>query len=95
MTDDEIKARVLEILGDIAPEADLTNIDPHTDFREQIDIDSMDYLNFVIQLDEKFAVGVPETDYPKFTSLDSCVERLSSLQGDPEPGDPASSNGHS
>ena len=46
------------------------------DFREQIDLDSRDYLNFIIALDEEFKAELPETEYTKFTSLDSCIEQI-------------------
>jgi acyl carrier protein len=78
MNNEEIKEKVLKLLGEIAPEADLENIDPAISFREQIDIDSMDYLNFVIALDDEFGVEIPEIDYTKFMTLDSCVENLKS-----------------
>ncbi len=74
MTRDEIKNTVLRILGGIAPEADLTLIKPQVSFREQLDIDSMDFLNFAIGLSKEFGVEVPEADYPKVASLDGCVE---------------------
>jgi acyl carrier protein len=74
MTRDEIKNTVLRILGGIAPEADLTLIKPQVSFREQFDIDSMDFLNFAIGLNKEFGVEVPEADYPKVASLDGCVE---------------------
>jgi acyl carrier protein len=77
MTRDEIKAKVLEILGEIAPEADLSAIKPDVNFRDQIDLDSMDYLNFVIALDEEFQANIPETEYTKFVTLNACVEQLS------------------
>lgn len=77
MTREEIRAKVLEVLGTIAPEADLTTIKPDVNFRDQIDIDSMDYLNFVIALDEAFQANIPEVDYTKFVSLNACVEQLS------------------
>jgi acyl carrier protein len=80
MTKDETKAKVLRILGEIAPEADLENLKPDIEFREQIDLDSMDYLNFVIALDEEFDAAIPETEYTKFTSLNSCIEQLSKYQ---------------
>lgn len=48
MTKDEIRASVLRVLGEIAPEADLTRLKPDVSFRDQLDIDSMDFLNFVI-----------------------------------------------
>jgi acyl carrier protein len=74
MTKDEIKNTVLRILGGIAPEADLTQIKPQVSFREQLDIDSMDFLNFAIGLSKELGVEVPEADYPKVASLDGCVE---------------------
>ncbi|HSE23256.1 MAG TPA: phosphopantetheine-binding protein [Pyrinomonadaceae bacterium] len=78
MTRDEIRATVLRILGEIAPEADLTRLKPDVSFRDQLDIDSMDFLNFVIALDEELDVRIPESDYPKLSTLDACVELLSS-----------------
>jgi acyl carrier protein len=78
MTDDEIRATVLRILGEIAPEADLTRLKSNVSFRDQLDIDSMDFLNFVIALDEELDVRIPESDYPKLSTLDACVELLSS-----------------
>ncbi len=74
MTKVEIKNSVLRILGGIAPEADLTLIKPQVSFREQLDIDSMDFLNFAIGLSKELGVEVPEADYPKVASLDGCVE---------------------
>jgi acyl carrier protein len=80
MTKDEIKNTVLRILGGIAPEADLTQIKPQVGFREQLDIDSMDFLNFVIGLNKELGVEVPESDYPKVASLDGCVEYVAGLR---------------
>ena len=74
MTIDEIKNTVLRILGGIAPEADLTLIKTQVSFREQLDIDSMDFLNFAIGLSKELGVEVPEADYPKVASLDGCIE---------------------
>jgi acyl carrier protein len=62
MTRDEIKNTVLRILGGIAPEADLTQIKPQVGFREKLDIDSMDFLNFVIGPNKELGVEVPESD---------------------------------
>jgi acyl carrier protein len=82
MTRGDIKVGVLETLGEIAPEADLQNIKPDVDLRDQIDIDSMDYLNFVIALDERFLAQIPEQDYTKFVTLNACIEQLESLLGE-------------
>ena len=81
MTREEIKNRVLRILGEIAPEADLSALKPDVSFRDQLDIDSMDFLNFVIALDEELHAEIPEADYPKLTTLNACVEHLSSALG--------------
>lgn len=76
MTKDELQATVLRILSDIAPEADLTGLKPNLSIRDQVDIDSMDFLNFVIALDKELHLSVPETDYQKITTLQDCVEYL-------------------
>jgi acyl carrier protein len=78
MTSGEIRAKVLECLGRVAPEADLPSLAPAVPFRDQVDLDSMDFLRFVIELDETLHVAVPEVDYPKIATLDECVRYLSS-----------------
>lgn len=81
MTTDEIRDTVLRMLGEIAPEADLASIDPEVDFRDQLDLDSMDLLNFVIAVDEKLGVGIPETDYGRIGTLDTFVGYLAERLG--------------
>lgn len=76
MTKDEIRATVLRLLGEIAPEADLSLIRPDVSFRDQLDLDSMDLLNFVVAIDEALHIQIPEADYPKLSTLDRCVEYL-------------------
>ncbi|TAJ08047.1 MAG: acyl carrier protein [Nitrospirae bacterium] len=76
MTAEDVKRIALRILGEIAPEADLPSLKPDVSFREQLDIDSMDFLNFVIALHEALQVEIPEADYPKLASLNACVEYL-------------------
>jgi len=73
---EEIRRRVLQILSAIAPEADLSRLKPDVPFRDQLDVDSMDMLNFVIALDQELHVAVPETDYAKVATLDACVDHL-------------------
>jgi acyl carrier protein len=77
MTQVQTKELVLRILGEIAPEADLSHLEPDVSFRDQLDIDSMDFLNFVIALDEELHVRIPESDYPKLSTLAGCIELLS------------------
>ena len=76
MTDNEIKALVLDELGKIAPEADLGALDPAVDLREQIDLDSMDILNLAVAIHEATGVDIPEADYPQMTTLASAVAYL-------------------
>lgn len=76
MTEAEIRALVLEQLGNIAPEADLSAIDPEAPLRDELDIDSMDFLNFVIALHEKLKVDIPEPDYPKLATINGAVGYL-------------------
>ncbi|NBC88197.1 MAG: acyl carrier protein [Alphaproteobacteria bacterium] len=76
MSEDEIRAVVLEELGNIAPEADMSAVDPKADLREELDIDSMDFLNFITALHDRLGVNVPELDYPKLTTVDGAVVYL-------------------
>jgi acyl carrier protein len=76
VTRDEVRETVLRCLGDVAPEADPAHVKPDVSFRDQLDLDSMDFLNFVIALHQALGVDVPEIDYPKLATLDSCIEYL-------------------
>ena len=76
MTPDDIRAAVRRALGGVAPEADLEHLKSDVGFREQLDIDSMDFLNFVIALHKAFRIEIPEKDYPKLATLDGCIAYL-------------------
>lgn len=69
----DVRAAIVKMLGDIAPEADLTTIDASVDMREALDIDSMDFLNLVIAVHAALGVNIPERDYPQVMSLDGMV----------------------
>ncbi len=73
---DEIRNMILRTLGDIAPEADLERLRPEVSFREQLDIDSVDFLNFVVALHKQLGVGIPEKDYPRLQTLQSATDYL-------------------
>jgi len=77
MTEAELRKTILDALGDIAPEADLDALPPDKDLREELDIDSMDFLNFVVALHEKLGVDIPETDYPQLMTLEGAIAYLS------------------
>lgn len=81
MTKDEIQGIVLRTLGQIAPEADLSQLKPNLRIRDQLDVDSMDLLNFVIGLHQQLQVDIPEADYSKLATLDGCIDYLASLRG--------------
>jgi acyl carrier protein len=76
MTPIEIRSVVQEELANIAPEMDMRNLDPRTDLRETLDIDSMDFLNFVIAINRRLGIEIPELDYPQLATLDGAVAYL-------------------
>ncbi len=76
MTKEECKQIVLEIVEEIAPDEDLSNVQPDVRLRDQLDLDSMDFLDIVMELRKKHGIEVPEEDYPQLASLDSCAEYL-------------------
>jgi acyl carrier protein len=80
MTEADIRDRVLHILGNIAPEADLSKLDSCHRIRDQLDLDSMDFLNFVIGLHEDLRVDIPERDYGLLASVEGCVKYLMAVQ---------------
>jgi len=80
MSRDEIRTVVLRALGEIAPEADLASLAPDIGLRDQLDLDSMDILNFVVGLHAALGVEIPESDYPKLATLDGCVDYLAAAR---------------
>lgn len=86
MTPEEIRTTALDCLAKIAPEADLGRIRPAVNIRQQLDIDSMDFLNFVIELHKQLQVEIPERDYPKLITLNGCVEYLAAALAAKSPG---------
>ncbi len=76
MSDLDISAVLREELGNIAPEIDMNSVDPSADLREALDIDSMDFLNFIIAIHQRLSVNIPEIDYPKLMTLDGAVSYL-------------------
>jgi len=76
MTIDEIKNVILDIIQDIDDEADLENLNPGEALRDQLDLDSMDFLDIVMELRKRYQIQIPEADYPQLATLDSCVSYL-------------------
>jgi acyl carrier protein len=76
MTRDEIKDGVFRALSDVAPEADRATLRGDVDLRDQLDIDSMDSLNFVIGIHEQVGVDIPEADWGRLQTLDEVVDYI-------------------
>jgi len=76
MTKDEIKKLVTEIIADIAPDEDLSGLKPDVRLRDQLQLDSMDFLDIVMELRKRYGIEVPESDYMQLASLDSCANYL-------------------
>lgn len=81
MDDQAIRTVLFEVLGGIAPEVDPADIDPAALLRDQVDLDSMDWLNFLIGLHERLAVDIPEADYAGLDSVEHLVAYLRAKLG--------------
>jgi acyl carrier protein len=77
MTEAQLKETIFKVLGQIAPEADLSTLGPHENIRETMDIDSFDHLNFLIGLNAELGVEIPEGDYGQLTTLADIIRYLS------------------
>ena len=82
MTRDEVRQAIVDILGDIAPDEDMGSLKDDVTLREQMDLDSMDFLDIVMELRKRFNVEVPESDYQELVSVASCIQYLQPLLKD-------------
>ena len=73
-------ADIASILADIAPEIDVASVDGDADLLNELDIDSMDFLNFVVALAQKYGIDVPEADYPRLSTLHKCLAYVGEAQ---------------
>jgi acyl carrier protein len=76
VTDERMRTTISEVLHRIAPEVDIEEIDPDGELQDEMDLDSMDFLNFVVGLHERTGIEIPERDYPKVASLNGCLAYL-------------------
>ncbi len=72
----QLKATALAVLRGIAPEVDPDDIEPAIPLRQQVDLDSMDWLNFLIGLHQRLGVDIPEADYARLVTLDNVLDYL-------------------
>lgn len=82
MTTTEIRECILDILSDIAPDEDLSDLKDDVPFREQLELDSMDFLDIVMELRKRYRIQIPEDDYVELRSMDSTVAYLEPLMKD-------------
>lgn len=85
MTREEIRLTIIDILEDIAPDEDLSELDDAVPFREQLELDSMDFLDIVMELRKRYRVQIPEDDYVNLASMNSTVDYLEPLMKDLQP----------
>ena len=76
MTEDQVKQIVIDIINEIAPDEDTSDLKGAINLREQMDLDSMDFLDIVMELRKQHGIEVPEADYTELASLDSCANYL-------------------
>ncbi|MEZ6017267.1 MAG: phosphopantetheine-binding protein [Planctomycetota bacterium] len=84
MTKDEVKEAVKDIIATIAPDEDLAALDHEQLLRDQIELDSMDFLDIVMELRKRYGVQVPEEAYKELGSLHSCAEYLHPMMAEME-----------
>lgn len=77
MTNTEVRQLILDIIHDIAPDEDLSDVKGEVRLRDQLDLDSMDFLDIVMELRKRHQIEVPEEDYMELSTLDGCVTYLS------------------
>ena len=83
MTEDEARELIATVLHEVAPEVDLEDVGEGQTLQEALDLDSIDFLNFVVGLHEATGLEIPEADYPQLATLDGCVGYLSSRTSNP------------
>jgi acyl carrier protein len=82
MTREEIRDEIIDILQDIAPDEDLSGLDDKTTFRDQLEMDSMDFLDIVMELRKRYRIQIPEEDYPHLASMESTINYLEPVMKD-------------
>lgn len=75
-TEDAARELIAAVLGRIAPEIDLADVDPDADLRDETDLDSMDFLNLVTGIHERTGIEIPEADYPRLDTLADAIAYL-------------------
>ncbi|RTL85731.1 MAG: acyl carrier protein [Hyphomicrobiales bacterium] len=86
MTSDEIRSLLLQLISDIAPEADPSSVADGADIREAFDLDSMDFANLVVAIHKRTGVNIPEVDYRKLFTIGGAIAYVETALGQPDSG---------
>jgi len=84
MTPADIREEILDILEEIAPDEDLTDLTDEKPFREQLELDSMDFIDIVMELRKRYRIQIPEEDYGNLASMQMTVDYLTPVMKDME-----------
>jgi acyl carrier protein len=76
MNAEAVRKIIINIIAEIAMDEDLSNLDDNIRLREQLDLDSMDFLDIVMELKKRYKIEVPTEDYMKLATMNSCIEYL-------------------
>ena len=80
---EKIKSEIIAVLVDVAPEVELENLDPAKSFRDQFEFDSIDFVDLMLRLEKRLGIPIPQSDYPKLSSLNGALRYLMSTAADP------------
>ncbi len=82
MDENSLRRQITESLIKAAPDIDQNALDPDINFRDQFEVDSVDFLNFVLDLEKRLGIRIPEIDYPKLSSMKGCFAYLEPMLGE-------------
>ena len=82
MSPTDVRGQVLALLSRIAPEADLARLPADASLRDELDIDSIDQLNFAIALGREFDIEIPQNDLPRLGTVEGCVHYIERVIAD-------------
>ncbi len=81
MDENTLSQQIIDSLTKVAPDIDRNALAPEINFRDQFEVDSVDFLGFVLDLEKRIGIKIPEIDYPKLSSMKGCLSYLQPLPG--------------
>ena len=82
MDENTLRQQIIDSLTKVAPDVDPNALDPDINFRDQFEVDSVDFLSFVLDLEKRLGIKIPEIDYPKLSSMKGCFAYLEPMLGE-------------